>query len=211
MTEHALSACRVSSKSASACHTSHSSIEAILNAALSAVASGINKPVAVLDWLEKTQPQEEYILILDADMIMRRPLDPVRLGVRPGAQPNESGMGVFENPNPNKPLLWRGDRALAHPQEQHPHGNQRRSCAKSLPEMHAVVVLPMRPAHRLLQLSYKGRHGERAGLPGWAVSGFYGYLKGVGNDLALRHVPRIKPRRDTLAGPLGRRGDQARA
>ena len=119
-------------------------------------------------------------------------------------------MGVFENPNPNKPLLRRGDRASAHPQEQHPHG-QRRSCAKSLPEMHAVVVLPTRPAHRLLQLSYNGRHGDRAGMPGWAVSGFYGYLKGVANDLALRHVPRVKPRRDTLAGPLGRRGDQARA
>jgi len=49
--------------------------------------SGINKPVAVLDWLEKARPAEEYILILDADMIMRRPFDPVRLGVRPGAPP----------------------------------------------------------------------------------------------------------------------------
>ncbi len=49
--------------------------------------SGINKPVAVLDWLEKAQPREEYILILDADMIMRRPFEPVRLGVRPGAPP----------------------------------------------------------------------------------------------------------------------------
>ena len=46
--------------------------------------------------------------------------------------------------------------------------------------------------------------------PGWAVSGFYGYLKGVSNELALRHVADIEPRRDTLAGPLGRRGDQAR-
>lgn len=52
--------------------------------------SGINKPVAVLDWLEKAQPPEEYILILDADMIMRRPFDPVRLGVRPG----ERSLGV---------------------------------------------------------------------------------------------------------------------
>ena len=58
--------------------------------AFSGVASGINKPVAVLDWLEKTQPREEYILILDADMIMRRPFDPVRLGVRPGAHADES-------------------------------------------------------------------------------------------------------------------------
>lgn len=46
--------------------------------------SGINKPVAVMDWLEKTQPVEEYILILDADMIMLKPFDPVAMGVRPG-------------------------------------------------------------------------------------------------------------------------------
>ena len=59
MTEHAHSSCRGSSKLASACHTSYSSIEAILNAASSAGDSGINKPVAVLDWLEMTQPREE--------------------------------------------------------------------------------------------------------------------------------------------------------
>ena len=46
--------------------------------------SGINKPVAVMDWLEKTQPVEEYILILDADMIMLKPFDPAAMGVRPG-------------------------------------------------------------------------------------------------------------------------------
>ena len=46
--------------------------------------SGINKPVAVMDWLEKVQPQEEYILILDADMIMLKPFDPVKMGVLPG-------------------------------------------------------------------------------------------------------------------------------
>lgn len=31
---------------------------------------------------------------------------------------------------------------------------------------------------------------------------------GVANDLAMRHVPEVKPRNDTLAGPFGRRGDQ---
>ncbi len=43
---------------------------------------------------------------------------------------------------------------------------------------------------------------------GWAVSAFFGYLKGVANELALKHVPHVAPRNDTLAGPLGRRGDQ---
>ena len=44
---------------------------------------------------------------------------------------------------------------------------------------------------------------------GWAVSAYFGYLKGVDNALALKHVPHVTPRNDTLAGPMGRRGDQA--
>lgn len=31
--------------------------------------------------------------------------------------------------------------------------------------------------------------------------------QGVHNDLATRHVPEIEPRNDTIAGPVGRRGD----
>lgn len=38
----------------------------------------------MLDWLQKTQPQEEYILIIDADMIMRTPMLPQELGAGPG-------------------------------------------------------------------------------------------------------------------------------
>lgn len=44
---------------------------------------------------------------------------------------------------------------------------------------------------------------------GWAISGFYGYLKGVKNELANRYLPGIEPRKDALAGPLGRKSDQA--
>ena len=39
-----------------------------------------------------------------------------------------------------------------------------------------------------------------AGRPGWAVAAFFGYMKGTDNQLALTHVPEIKPRNDTLAG-----------
>lgn len=46
--------------------------------------SGINKPVAVEDWLTRTNPQEEHILILDADMIILKPFDPIKMGVAPG-------------------------------------------------------------------------------------------------------------------------------
>lgn len=32
-----------------------------------------NKPEAVIDWLEHVTPEEEYVLVLDSDMILRRP------------------------------------------------------------------------------------------------------------------------------------------
>lgn len=40
------------------------------------------------------------------------------------------------------------------------------------------------------------------------MSAFFGYLKGVANELALKHVPHVQPRNESLAGPKGRRGDQ---
>lgn len=90
------------------------------------VYSAYNKPEAVIDWLAHNEVEEEFVLILDADMIIRRPFIPEELGVRKGL----------------------------------------------------------------------------------AISAFYGYLKGVNNELALKHVPEVLPRNDTLAGPKGRRGDQ---
>ena len=72
------------------------------------------------------QPTEDFILVIDADMIMRQPFNPVALGAGPG----------------------------------------------------------------------------------WAISAFFTYMKGVSNELALRHVPQVTPREDNLAGPPGRRGDQ---
>jgi len=52
---------------------------------------------------------------------------------------------------------------------------------------------------------------ELALTPGIAAGAAgYTYLKGVANDLAMRHVGGIAPRNDTLAGPSGRRGDMVR-
>ena len=83
-----------------------------------------NKPMAVIDWLAKTNVKEDYVLIIDADMIMRRPI----------------------LPDPSSPL---------------------------------------------------------------ATSAFFGYMIGVDNELAMKHVPEVTPRDDELAGPKGRRGDKA--
>ena len=47
--------------------------------------------------------------------------------------------------------------------------------------------------------------------PGWGLSAYFSYLKGVSNELAMKHVPWVAPRNDTYAGPVGRRGDMVRS
>jgi hypothetical protein len=84
-----------------------------------------NKPGAVIDYLEHVTPEEEWLLVLDSDMIIRMP--------------------------------WKV---------------------------------------RDFELSL-----------GWAVGSDYGYLVGVNNDLADRHIPEIPRRNDSFAGPVGRRSD----
>jgi hypothetical protein len=48
------------------------------------VYSAYNKPEAVIDWLAHNDIEEEFVLILDADMIMRAPFIPEDLGAREG-------------------------------------------------------------------------------------------------------------------------------
>eukprot|EP00775_Hariotina_reticulata_P011815 gene11815-11959_t len=85
-----------------------------------------NKPAAVVDFFKHNDPKEEYVAVLDSDMLLRKPFDPKQLNV----------------------------------------------------------------------------------TRGWALAADYNYLKGVDNDLAMRHVPYLAPRNDTLAGAVGRRGDR---
>jgi len=44
----------------------------------------INKPAAVLHWLSHVQTDAEFIVILDADMIMRGPITPWEYGAKLG-------------------------------------------------------------------------------------------------------------------------------
>eukprot|EP00198_Chlamydomonas_reinhardtii_P007590 XP_001696927.1 predicted protein [Chlamydomonas reinhardtii] len=85
-----------------------------------------NKPEAVIDWLDHNVPKHDYVLVLDSDMVLRRPF-------------------FVENMGPRK---------------------------------------------------------------GLAVGARYTYMIGVANELAVRHIPHVPPRNDTLAGPFGRRADQ---
>ena len=43
-----------------------------------------NKPASVMHWVREAQIDEMYILFIDADMLLRAPIDPVALGVRKG-------------------------------------------------------------------------------------------------------------------------------
>ncbi len=45
---------------------------------------GYNKPEAVREWLDHVEPDSDYVLILDTDLIIREPFLPKQLHVRPG-------------------------------------------------------------------------------------------------------------------------------
>ena len=103
--------------------------------------SAYNKPLAVIDFLSKNPPEEEWLIILDADIVMREPL--VCKGA--SSDPTES--------------RWPPALEL--------------NCERGRP-----------------------------------FSSFFGYLKGVSNELAVKHLPDVAPRNDTAGGqPFGRRGD----
>ena len=43
-----------------------------------------NKPASVMHWVREAQINETFVLFIDADMLLRAPIDPVALGVRKG-------------------------------------------------------------------------------------------------------------------------------
>ena len=43
-----------------------------------------NKPAAVMFWTREAKIKETYVLFVDADMLLRAPIDPIALGVRKG-------------------------------------------------------------------------------------------------------------------------------
>ena len=45
---------------------------------------GYNKPEAVREWLDHEEPNSDYVLILDTDLIVRAPFLPQQLHIRPG-------------------------------------------------------------------------------------------------------------------------------
>ncbi|KAL4421895.1 hypothetical protein ABPG77_003697 [Micractinium sp. CCAP 211/92] len=88
-----------------------------------------NKPGALIDWLRKAPPKEEWVLVMDPDMVIRDSF-------------TDWGR------------VYGADR-------------------------------------------------------GWAVSLYFGYMRGVANNLSATHIPEVQPCTDSLAGPRGRRSDMA--
>ncbi|KAI8477379.1 MAG: hypothetical protein J3K34DRAFT_398045 [Monoraphidium minutum] len=53
--------------------------------------SAYNKPGAVRDWLKHFTPEEEWVLILEADMLLRRPVTPAGLNLTAGGAAAAAG------------------------------------------------------------------------------------------------------------------------
>lgn len=65
------------------------------------------KPHTVATWLREARPDEEYILIVDSDMIFRRPLLPGALGVQPGIAASQNQWCAAFEPNCKaRPRCW---------------------------------------------------------------------------------------------------------
>ena len=60
-----------------------------------------NKPAAVMFWTQQAQIAETFVLYVDADMLLRAPLDPVAMGVRRGRVVSEH-VGYLEQGIHNK-------------------------------------------------------------------------------------------------------------
>ena len=73
--------------------------------------------------------------------------------------------------------------------------------------IHSMCPTHAHAPHMPVLMFLPPRHMLPAGR---AVSADYRYLIGVHNELAPRHIPEVKPRMDTLAGPKGRRADMVR-
>lgn len=55
-----------------------------------------NKPASVMHWVREAKIDETYVLFIDADMLLRAPIDPVALGVRKGLVVSEH-VGYLDN------------------------------------------------------------------------------------------------------------------
>lgn len=149
-------------------------------------------------------PQEEFVLILDADMVMRRPFIPEELGARRGTAISAyygcASVEATTGDPPPSAALRHDVSSSTTPASCRRTSRKRcgRSAAAAAHALHAAKTSSQQGQDPSAQAGGEGEGRVTCGR----------YLVGVGNALALKHVPEVLPRNDTLAGPMGRRGDQ---
>lgn len=159
------------------------------NAELNDWYAAYNKPVAVQDFLAnyKGTMKEEYLLLLDADMLLRHPFLPEEFNI-------SRGMAMAAEYNYMKVrgccCLMPAGRAAWLEQTGGAQGFSREARAR-----------------RALSSSARLGRARAPVLSAHAPPLPLACRQGNYNGMALRHVPEIAPRNDSLAGPRGRRGD----
>lgn len=146
-----------------------------------------NKPGAVVDWMQGTTPEEEYILVIDSDMVLRW-----------------AEWSCSEWSWAQQQTLASAGREAGGKWQQNRQGREGRTSRDGRAKAHADAETLHCPCRRPFLVE------DMQPSKGWAIGAMYTYMIGVNNELAVRHVPEIAPRNDTLAGPEGRRGDQVR-
>ncbi len=147
----------------------------------------------MVDWLQHVDPKEEWILVLDSDMYLRKPFYPQFFNATPGWCISADYTYMIGAQAPT----WDG---ASRPRPARcPLGYVRHLVGRC----RCNTVTPSSVNGK------GGLAGVRDGLALPFVTSSCAYPPpGVNNELAVRHIPEIGPRNDTLAGPYGRRGDQ---
>ena len=158
----------------------------------------LNKPLALQHWLQHAVVPEEWILVIDPDMILRDSM--TDWGSAYGAARCEETLKSL--------VLTTACKQLA------------ASCTfpAIVTELELVswcLADKLPPYHHQRQALHSIACCLTASLAdpahrGWAVSVFFSYMIGTHNNLSDVHIPEVAPRHDSLAGPRGRRSDQVR-
>lgn len=193
-----------------------------------------NKPLAVYDWMARNDIKEDFVLVIDADMIMRQAFIPEVRAAATGGGPEcrhlyFCGSGTASHPKPPPgsaaahghttlcsffASLCLSGMVFSYSGEQGRMGCiGQGGCAVAPCQLLALWCgsWGLSAIWKLICTSLPGSPllQDLGVHPGMALAAFFGYMIGTDNQLALTHVPEIAPRNDTLAGREGRRGDMA--
>jgi hypothetical protein len=180
--------------------------------------SAYNKPLAVIDWLTHSPPEEEWLVILDADMILRAPFvcDSVGLDGDTSAteQPpafrmpckRKAPIAAFFGCAPKSRCV--ASAVCVDSRAAMPLAEVRTAFPNTHARAHAFPSTVQRMSPRLAVRHSRSPHRSARRLHRSRARALRRYLKGSHNELAAKHLPDVTPRADTDGGqPKGRRAD----